>query len=57
MLPGIAEPGVELQRQALEDLAAGLAGGGGAPAEQDLGDQGGPGSTEEISNGYTTDLR
>ena len=40
MLPGFTEPGVKLQRQALEDFAAGLAGGGGAPAEQDLGDQG-----------------
>src|SRR6202030_45516 len=38
--PGLAKPGVKLQREALEDLAAGLAGGGGAPADQDLGEQG-----------------
>src|SRR5262249_15314323 len=33
------EPGVE-QRQPLDDVAAGLAGCGGAPVEQDLGDDG-----------------
>jgi hypothetical protein len=36
--PRLAEPGVKLQRHALEDFAESLAGGDGAPAEQ--GDQG-----------------
>ena len=37
----VAGPGVE-QRQPLDDVAAGLAGCGGAPVEQDLGDDGVP---------------
>ncbi len=39
-LPGFIKPGAELQRQALEDVTTGLSGGGGAPVEQDLGDDG-----------------